>query len=187
MSRRSVVIHGHFYQPPREDPWTGRVPVQPSAAPHHDWNERVHDECYRAVVAARILDREGRISHVLNTLEWTSWDAGPTLLEWMAREAPLTYRRFLEADASARERTGHGTAIATPYHHVILPLASWREKVTEVRWGIADFRRRFGRDPVGMWLPEAAVDSETLEVLAREDIHFTVLGPGQVGRVPERG
>ena len=187
MSRRSVVIHGHFYQPPREDPWTGRVPRQISAAPYHDWNQRIHDECYRAVVAARILDDGGRIARVLNTLEWISWDTGPTLLEWMAREAPLTYRAFLEADARSRARTGHGNAIATPYHHVILPLASWREKVTEVRWGIADFRRRFRREPEGMWLPEAAVDSETLEVLAREGIAFTVLGPGQVRRVPDAG
>ena len=186
-SRRSIVVHGHFYQPPREDPWTGRVPRQLSAAPYHDWNQRIHDECYRAVVAARILDDRGRIQQVLNTLEWISWDAGPTLLEWMAREAPTTYRRFLEADARSRARTGHGNAIATPYHHVILPLSSWREKVTEVRWGIADFRRRFGREPTGMWLPEAAVDSETLEVLAREGIAFTVLGPTQVKQAPAGG
>ncbi|HUF75804.1 MAG TPA: alpha-amylase/4-alpha-glucanotransferase domain-containing protein [Longimicrobiales bacterium] len=186
-SRPSVVIHGHFYQPPREDPWTGRVPRQASAAPYHDWNQRIHDECYRAVVAARILDDHGRIAQVVNTLEWISWDAGPTLLEWMAREAPATYRRFLEADARSRERTGYGNAIATPYHHVILPLSSWREKVTEVRWGIADFRRRFGREPEGMWLPEAAVDSETLEVLAREGIAFTVLGPTQVKQQPAGG
>lgn len=186
-SRRSVVVHGHFYQPPREDPWTGRVPRQASAAPYHDWNQRIHDECYRAVVAARILDDNGRIQQVLNTLEWISWDAGPTLLEWMAREAPSTYRRFLEADARSRARTGYGNAIATPYHHVILPLSSWREKVTEVRWGIADFRRRFGREPEGMWLPEAAVDSETLEVLAREGIAFTVLGPTQVKQAPAGG
>jgi alpha-amylase/alpha-mannosidase (GH57 family) len=186
-NRRSVVVHGHFYQPPREDPWTRRVPLQSSAAPYHDWNERVHDECYRAVVAARVLDQRGRIAHVVNTLEWISWDAGPTLLEWLAREAPATYQAFLEADARARARTGHGNALATPYHHVILPLASWRDKVTEVRWGIADFRRRFRRDPEGMWLPEAAVDGETLEVLAREGIAFTVLGPSQVRRVPPRG
>ena len=187
MRRRSVVIHGHFYQPPREDPWTGRVPLQPTAAPHHDWNARVHDECYRTVVAARILDGRGRIVHVMNTLAWMSWDAGPTLLEWMAREAPETYRAFLEADRLSLVRTGHGGAIATPYHHVILPLASRREKQTEVRWGIADFRRRFGRDPEGMWLPEAAVDTETLDVIAREGIRFTVLGPTQVRSQPRAG
>ncbi|HET9949113.1 MAG TPA: DUF3536 domain-containing protein, partial [Longimicrobiales bacterium] len=187
MDRRSVVVHGHFYQPPREDPWTGRVPLQPSAAPWHDWNERVHDECYRAVVAARILDERGRIAHVMNTLEWISWDAGPTLLDWMAAEEPATYRAFLEADRAARARTGHGNALASPYHHVILPLSTYREKVTEVRWGVTDFRRRFGRDPAGMWLPEAAVDTETLDVLAREGIAFTVLGPTQVRSVPAHG
>ncbi|NJD20372.1 MAG: DUF1925 domain-containing protein [Gemmatimonadetes bacterium] len=184
---RSVVVHGHFYQPPREDPWTGRVPVEPSAAPFHDWNRRIHDECYRAVVAARVLDGEGRIAAVVNTLEWISWDAGPTLMAWLAREAPDTYRAFLEADARSAARLGHGNAVAAPYHHVILPLASRRDKVTEVRWGVADFRRRFGRDPVGMWLPEAAVDTETLEVLAQEGIRFTVVGPTQVLKVPAHG
>ncbi len=187
MRRRSVVIHGHFYQPPREDPWTGRVPPQKSAAPHHDWNARVHEECYRAVVAARVLDDRGLIIHVMNTLAWMSWDAGPTLLEWMSREAPETYRGFLNADRLALGRLGHGGALATPYHHVILPLASRREKETEVRWGIADFRRRFGREPEGMWLPEAAVDTETLDVLAREGIRFTVLGPSQVRARPPAG
>lgn len=187
MSPASVVIHGHFYQPPRENPWTDRVPRQPSAAPYHDWNERIHDECYRAVVAARILDGEGRIARVMNTLGWMSWDAGPTLLRWMEREQPATYQAFLDADAKAVTRLGHGGAMAQPYHHVILPLASRREKVTEVRWGIADFKRRFRRDPVGMWLPEAAVDMETLEVLAQEGITFTVLAPRQVEAPPQRG
>ncbi len=187
MTRRSVVVHGHFYQPPREDPWTDEVPVEASAAPFHDWNERIHAECYRAVVAARLHDGGGRISGVVNTLEWISWDAGPTLLHWLARKAPGTYRAFLEADARSRARLGFGNALAMPYHHVILPLASRRDKVTEVRWGIADFRRRFGRDPEGMWLPEAAVDLETLEVLADEGIAFTVLGPTQVETVPKGG
>ncbi|HSM60449.1 MAG TPA: DUF3536 domain-containing protein, partial [Longimicrobiales bacterium] len=185
--RRSVVVHGHFYQPPREDPWTGEVPVEASAAPFHDWNRRVHDECYRAVVAARILDDRGRIHQVLNALEWMSWDAGPTLLAWLAREEPGTYRAFLDGDRRSVRRLGHGGALAAPYHHVILPLASRRDKVTEVRWGIADFRRRFGREPEGMWLPEAAVDIETLEVVAAEGIRFTVLGPHQVEDAPEDG
>jgi alpha-amylase/alpha-mannosidase (GH57 family) len=187
MTPRSVVVHGHFYQPPRESPWTGRVPREASAAPFHDWNHRIHDECYRAVVAARLHDDEGRIAGVLNTLEWMSWDAGPTLLSWLAREEPDTYRAFLEADARSVRRTGHGNALASPYHHVILPLSTRRDKVTEVRWGIADFRRRFGREPEGIWLPEAAVDTETLEVLADEGILFTVLGPDQVRPVPAGG
>ncbi|MCG6955721.1 MAG: DUF3536 domain-containing protein [Gemmatimonadetes bacterium] len=185
--RRSVVIHGHFYQPPREDPWTGDVPREPSAAPFHDWNRRIHDECYRAVVAAHVLDGKGRIRSVVNTLDWISWDAGPTLLRWMARETPDTYRAFLAADARSAARLGHGNALASPYHHIILPLASRRDKVTEVRWGITDFRRRFGRSPEGMWLPEAAVDTETLEVLAAEGIAFTILGPGQVASEPDGG
>ena len=184
---RSVVVHGHFYQPPRRDPWTGLVPQEPSAAPFHDWNQRIHDECYRAVSAARVLDGLGRIAAVVNTLEWISWDAGPTLLTWLAREKPDTYRAFLDGDARSVERLGHGNAVAAPHHHVILPLATRRDKVTEVRWGIADFRRRFGRDPEGMWLPEAAVDTETLEVLAAEGILFTVVGPGQVERAPGGG
>ncbi|MCA1791738.1 MAG: hypothetical protein LC667_18365, partial [Thioalkalivibrio sp.] len=187
MTRPSVVVHGHFYQPPREIPWTDQVPREASAAPYHDWNERVLAECYRPVTEARVLDGQGRIRDVMNTLEWMSWDAGPTLLRWLAREAPATYGAFLEADARSLARTGFGNALAAPYHHVILPLASRRDKVTEVRWGIADFRRRFGRDPEGMWLPETAVDLETLEVLAEEGILFTVLAPQQVETPPAGG
>ena len=183
----AVVIHGHFYQPPREDPRTGEVPLDPTAAPYHDWNRRVHDECYRALVGGRILDHEGRIAAIVNTAEWMSWDAGPTLLRWMARETPGTYRALLEADARSRRRLGHGNALASPYHHVILPLASRRDKVTEVRWGIADFERRFGRRPEGLWLPETAVDVESLDVLAREGIAFTILAPHQVEEPPPGG
>ena len=187
MTLPSVVFHGHFYQPPREDPWTDQVPREASAAPYHDWNERILAECYRPVTEARILDHEGRIADILNTLEWMSWDAGPTLLRWLAREAPDTYGAFLEADRRSLERTGFGNALAAPYHHVILPLASRREKVTEVRWGMEDFRRRFGREPDGMWLPETAVDHETLDVLAAEGIAFTVLAPDQLEEVPAHG
>ncbi|MEQ8329301.1 MAG: DUF1926 domain-containing protein [Longimicrobiales bacterium] len=187
MNTHSVVVHGHFYQPPREDPRTDRVLREASAAPWHDWNHRIHDECYRAVTAARVLDGEGQIAQVVNALEWMSWDAGPTLLRWMARETPGTYRAFLDADARSVARTGHGNALACPYHHVILPLASRRDKVTEVRWGMADSRRRFGREPEGMWLPEAAVDTETLEVLADHGIRFTVVGPDQVDAPPADG
>lgn len=188
MSVRSIVIHGHFYQPPREDPWLEEVPREPSAAPSHDWNERIERECYRAVVAARRYAPDGRIAGIVNTLASISFDVGPTLLEWLERHAPRTYAAVLAADRASRERQGgHGNAIAMPYHHAILPLASRRDKVTEVRWGIADFRRRFGRDPAGMWLPETAVDDETLDVLAAEGIRFTVLAPHQLDRVPARG
>ncbi len=184
----SVVIHGHFYQPPREDPWLEEVPHQPAAAPYHDWNERVEHECYRAVVASRILDRDGHIRGIVNALEWLSFDFGPTLLSWLEREAPDTYAAVLEADLeSCRRLDGHGNAMAMAYHHPILPLSDARDRVTEVRWGIADFRRRFGRDPEGMWLPETAVDAQTLDVLAAEGIRFTVLAPHQVRTVPAGG
>jgi alpha-amylase/alpha-mannosidase (GH57 family) len=185
---RSVVIHGHFYQPPREDPWLDEVETEPSAAPFHDWNERIERECYRAVVAARLYAPDGRIARIVNTLASISFDVGPTLLEWMERHAPRTYAAILEADRlSSARHGGYGNAIAMPYHHAILPLASRRDKVTEVRWGIADFRRRFGREPVGMWLPETAVDPETLDVLAAEGIRFTILAPHQVERAPAGG
>jgi len=188
MSVRSVVLHGHFYQPPRENPWLEYVEAEATAAPFHDWNRRIEAECYRAVVAARIPDGTGRITRIVNVLERMSFDFGPTLLEWLEDEAPETYRAVLEADAaSCRAAGGHGNAIAAPYHHVILPLSTRRDKVTEVRWGIADFRRRFGRAPEGMWLPETAVDDETLDVLAAHGIAFTILAPHQVKRVPAGG
>lgn len=183
----SVIIHGHFYQPPREDPWTGSIRAQPSAAPFHDWNARIEAECYRAVAAARILGPEGRIQEILNCLEKISFNFGPTLLRWMEDEAPRTYQAVLEADARSRNRLGHGNAMAQAYHHTILPLASRREKVTEVRWGMEDFRRRFRREPMGMWLPETALDDETLDVLAQEGIAFTVVAPHQVTPLPVRG
>ena len=169
-----VVLHGHFYQPPREDPWTDRVPGQPTATPYHDWNERIAEESYGPLAG-------------LGAFERMSWDVGPTLLQWLERERPGIYRAILDGDRAARERTGFGNALAQPYHHVILPLASRRDKRTEVRWGIADFERRFHRRPEGMWLPETAVDRETLEVLAEHGIRFTVLAPHQVVRPPSDG
>ncbi len=185
---RSAIIHGHFYQPPREDPWFEEVPREASAAPFHDWNERIEHECYRAVTAARVPTEDGKIARIVNTLEYLSFDFGPTLLEWLESAAPDTYVSVLEADRlSCEANDGHGNAIAMPYHHVILPLASRRDKVTEVRWGIEDFRARFGRAPEGMWLPETAVDAETLDVLAEEGMAFTVLAPHQVRSVPPRG
>jgi Domain of unknown function (DUF3536)/Glycosyl hydrolase family 57 len=185
---RSVVLHGHFYQPPREDPWIEELPREAGAAPYHDWNERIERECYRAVVAARIPGAEGRIERIVNTLERTSFDAGPTLLAWLEDAAPDTYRAMLHADrVSAERHEGHGNAIAAPYHHVILPLAPARDKRTEVLWGIADFEGRFGRRPEGMWLPETAVDADTLDVLAEAGIAFTILAPHQVVAPPPHG
>jgi Domain of unknown function (DUF3536)/Glycosyl hydrolase family 57 len=184
---RSVIIHGHFYQPPRENPWLDEVEAEPSAWPSHDWNERIEEECYRAVAAARLPGHGGRIARIANLYQSISFNFGPTLLEWLEHAAPDTYRAVLEADRVSAVRLGHGNAIAMPYHHAILPLSSHREKVTEVRWGIADFQRRFGRRPEGMWLPETAVDEETLDVLARQQIGFTVVAPSQVEEPAPRG
>ncbi len=185
---RSVVIHGHFYQPPREHPFFDEIEAEASAAPYHDWNDRIERECYRAVVAARVTGGQGRIARIVNTLERLSFNVGPTLFTWLEQASPTTYRAILAADReSCRRLGGHGNALAHPYHHVILPLASRRDKVTEVRWGITDFRRRFGRDPEGFWLPETAVDDETLDVLAQEGIRFTILAPYQVTQRPPNG
>lgn len=186
--RRSVVIHGHFYQPPREEPWLELITREPGAAPFHDWNQRIEHECYRAVVAARVQAADGRIARIVNTLDRISFNIGPTLIEWLERAAPDTWYAMVAADrASALRLGGHGNALAMPFHHSILPLASRRDKTTEVRWGIADFRRRFSREPEGMWLPETAVDDETLDVLASEGIKFTVLAPHQVQVPPPDG
>ncbi|MGH7531073.1 MAG: DUF3536 domain-containing protein [Gemmatimonadales bacterium] len=181
----SVVIHGHFYQPPRENPWTGLVDAEASAAPDHDWNARITRECYAPLVSIAVPD--GGRELCIPAYEYLSCDFGPTLLDWMEREAPAMYDAVLQADRASAARLGHGNALAMPYHHIIFPLASRRDKVTEVRWGLDDFRRRFGRDPAGFWLPETAVDRESLEVLAEAGIAFTVLAPHQVHPAPAHG
>jgi alpha-amylase/alpha-mannosidase (GH57 family) len=189
MPTRYVCIHGHFYQPPRESPWLEVIERQDSAWPFHDWNERVHAECYGPNAAARILDASGRIDRIVNNYESISFNFGPTLLAWMEKAQPEVYRAILEADRVARERRGGpGSAIAQVYGHLILPLANDRDKHTQVRWGIRDFERRFGRRPRGMWLSETAVDVPTLEALAAHGIEFTILAPHQCRRVrPDDG
>jgi alpha-amylase/alpha-mannosidase (GH57 family) len=167
------VVHGHFYQPPRENPWTGEVDEQPSAAPFHDWNERVHDECYRPNTRVQIDGRE------VNNFERISFNIGPTLLGWMEAAGPDEYARILEADAASIARVGRGNALAQAYHHSILPLARRRDVRTEIRWGVADFRHRFGREPEGMWLAETAANEDVLAELIDEGITFTVLAPYQ--------
>ena len=179
-SGRFVAIHGHFYQPPRENPWLETVEVQDSAAPYHDWNERITAECYAPNTAARRVDETNRILDVVNNFEKISFNVGPTLIGWLERHAPDIYRKILAADrASVAARDGHGNAIAQVYNHMILPLANRRDKVTQVAWGLADFRARFEREPEGLWLPETAADSETLEVLAEAGVKFTILAPEQ--------
>lgn len=175
-----IVIHAHCYQPPREEPWLDLVPREASAAPDHDWNSRITRECYRPLSRARVLDADNRIRRVFNAWEWLSFDVGPTLVHWLERHAPDVVAAMQAGDSAARARTGFGTAMAHPYHHVILPLASRRDKRTEVRWGIREFQRIFGRDPLTMWLPETAVDEETLDIIATEGIQGVVVAPHQL-------
>ncbi len=181
---RYVCIHGHFYQPPRENPWLEEVELQDSAYPFHDWNERITEECYAPNTASRILNTEKRIVEIVNNYAKISFNFGPTLLSWIERHRPAVYGAILEADQRSRERfSGHGSAIAQVYNHVIMPLAATRDKRTQVIWGMRDFEHRFGRRPEGMWLPETAVDLETLEILAEQGIAFTALAPHQAQRV----
>jgi alpha-amylase/alpha-mannosidase (GH57 family) len=180
---RYICIHGHFYQPPRENPWLEAVEVQDSAAPYHDWNERITRECYAPNSRARLVDGEGKIVGLLNNYAWMSYNFGPTLLAWMEQAAPEVLQGIVEGDRLSRERrSGHGNALAQVYNHVIMPLAGQRDKTTEVLWGIADFRKRFGREPEGMWLAETAADLASLEALAAAGIRFTVLAPRQAKR-----
>ena len=173
MSDARLVIHGHFYQPPRENPWTEEVAAEPSAAPFHDWNERITAEAYRPNGWARVVDDRGRITDIVDNYAHLSFNVGPTLLSWLERHQPRVYERILEAD-----RVGGG-AIAQAYSHMILPLANERDVRTQVRWGLADFAQRFGRPAAGMWLPETAVNDDVLRVLVEEGVRFTILAPGQ--------
>jgi alpha-amylase/alpha-mannosidase (GH57 family) len=178
-----VCIHGHFYQPPRENPWLEAIEVQDSAAPYHDWNERITRECYAPNCRARLVDHGGLILNLLNNYAWMSFNFGPTLLSWMADFAPDVLQGIVEGDRLSRERRhGHGNALAQVYNHVIMPLASDRDKRTQLLWGLADFRQRFGREAEGMWLPETAADLASLEALAAAGLRFTILSPRQARR-----
>lgn len=175
---RYIIVHGHFYQPPRESPWTGLIAPEPGAAPFANWNERILSECYNANAHAHIMD--GRVVKIVNNYESLNFNFGPTLSAWLERHGKAAYRALRMGDeASLKRRGGHGNAIAQAYNHSILPLLSARDKELQVAWGIEDFVYRFGRRPEGMWLPECAVDNETLETLARAGIKFTILSPAQ--------
>ena len=183
-----ICIHGHFYQPPRENPWLEAITYQESAYPFHDWNERINAECYAPNTRARILDEKGVVIERVNNYSKISFDFGPTLLSWMEFKAPDTYQAVLEADKISRETfSGHGSAMAQCYSHMIMPLADSKDKYTQVYWGIRDFEFRFKRLPEGMWLPETAVDLETLQIMADLGIRFTVLAPHQAGRLLDHG
>ncbi len=182
--KRFVCIHGHFYQPPRENPWLETIETQDSAAPYHDWNERICAECYATNGAARIVNTDDQIIRIVNNYARMSFNFGPTLLSWLAESAPRTYRNILDGERRSRDLfAGHSSAMAQVYNHLIMPLANRRDRLTQIRWGIADYQSRFGHAPEGMWLAETAADTETLELLAQEGIKFTVLAPRQARRV----
>jgi alpha-amylase/alpha-mannosidase (GH57 family) len=179
-----ICIHGHFYQPPRENPWLESVELQGSAAPYHDWNERICFECYAPNARARLLDGDAHIDRIVSNYSRMSFNFGPTLLSWLKDKQPEIHEAIVEADKKSRERfSGHGSALAQAYNHMILPLANPRDKQTQVIWGVRDFEARFGRKPEGMWLPECAADNESLDVLAQHGIKFTILSPFQATRV----
>lgn len=183
-----LTIHGHFYQPPRENPWLEAIELQDSALPFHDWNERINKECYNPNSVSKIVDSRNKILDVVNNYAHMSFNFGPTLLSWLERYAPHTYERIIKADIeSIAEHSGHGNAMAQVYNHIIMPLANERDKQTQVKWGIKDFEARFGRKPEGMWLAETAVDDDTLRVLEENGIKFTVLSPYQALKIRKEG
>ena len=185
---RFICIHGHFYQPPRESPWLEAIEIQDSAFPYHDWNERISAECYAANAVSRIWDTEGRISQLVNNYVNISFNFGPTVLLWMQKHATEAYEAIQEADRRSVEKfSGHGSALAQAYNHMILPLANSRDKKTQIIWGIKDFEYRFKRKPEGLWLPETAVDLETLDLMAQYEIGFAILSPSQAQRVRSIG
>jgi alpha-amylase/alpha-mannosidase (GH57 family) len=180
---RYICIHGHFYQPPRENPWLEAIEREETAAPYHNWNERILTECYAPNSRSRIQNEKGQITWISNNYQKISFNFGPTLLSWMEEKAGITLNGIRQADRqSQKDRDGHGNALAQAYNHIILPLANERDLLTQIRWGKADFRKRFNREPEGMWLPETAVDLRTLEILALEGIKFTILAPHQAKR-----
>lgn len=182
-----LCIHGHFYQPPREDPWLQCILPEGTAAPAVNWNRRILDESYAPLAFARRLDDQGRIKEIFNCFEWINFNVGPTLLSWLERRAPQVYARIREADRRSLERWGHGNAMAQVYHHAILPLASELDRRLEIAWALNDFEVRFRRKAEGLWLSEAAVDTATLEIMAEMGLRFTILAPRQAEAVAEEG
>ena len=185
---RFLCIHGHFYQPPRENPWIEEIQTQESAFPYDNWNERISAECYHPNAYARILNGRKEIIDIVSNYSKISFNFGPTLLSWMEKYDKETYQAILEADKKSQANFGgHGSALAQVYNHIIMPLATDEDKRTQIVWGIEDFKKRFGRKPEGMWLAEAAVDTRTLEILAEEGIKFTILAPGQCAKTRKIG
>lgn len=187
-NHKYICIHGHFYQPPRENPWLNKVEIQDSAYPFHDWNHRINAECYIRNSSSRVLNGDGQIESIMNNYGWMSYNIGPTLLAWMEQEAPETYQGILEADKESQERfSGHGAALAQAFNHMIMPLANEADQDTQVIWGIEDFKKRYNREPEGMWVGETAVNTTTLETMARHGIKFTILSPYQAKEIRKIG
>ena len=183
-NKKYITIHGHFYQPPRENPWLEAIEIQESASPFHDWNERINFECYNPNAVSRIVNSNNKILDIVNNYRSMSFNIGPTLLSWMENADPKSYERIIEADTlSVQEHNGHGNALAQVYNHIIMPLANSNDKYTQVIWGMKDFLYRFGRKPEGMWLAETAIDYDTVDVLIDCGIKFTVLSPYQAQKV----
>ncbi len=180
----ALVVHGHFYQPPRENPWTGVVEEQTGAAPFHDWNERIHAECYGPNASAIIADPVSGEPREINNYENISFNFGPTLLSWLQQHHPGTYTRIIEADRkSVLKHNGHGNAIAQAYGHAILPLCNERDRQTQIVWAIEDFRFRFQREPESLWLPETGCDNATLDALIEHGLRYAILAPKQAQRI----
>ena len=183
-----LCIHGHFYQPPRENAWLEEIELQESAAPYHDWNARICAECYSPNALARVLNGNKELTDLVNNYAHISFNFGPTLLSWMEAKEPEVYQAILEADRQSQQFfSGHGSAIAQCYNHMILPLANGHDKETQIKWGIYDFEKRFGRKPEALWLAETACNTETLEILAANGLKFVILAPGQCARVRKIG
>ncbi len=179
-----LAIHGHFYQPPRENAWTDKIEKQPSAAPYHDWNERIYQECYLPNTQAKVFDEDGKLINTVNNFEKISFNVGPTLFSWLEQKHLETYQKIIGSDRkSVGQHGSHGNAMAQVYNHMIMPLANRRDQITQVKWGIYDFKHRFGREPEGMWLPETACNEETIGILIDEGIKFTILSPHQAEAV----
>ncbi|MBN2012728.1 DUF3536 domain-containing protein [candidate division KSB1 bacterium] len=179
-----LIIHGHFYQPPRENPWIEAIERQPSATPYHDWNERIADECYTVNTVSRILGKDHRIIDIVNNYKKISFNIGPTLLSWIQKFTPTTYQAILDADKqSINDFSGHGNAIAQAYNHIILPLANERDKITQIVWGLKDFEYRYQRQAESIWLPETAVNDATISALIDQGIKYIILSPYQANRV----
>lgn len=180
----NLIIHGHFYQPPRENPWSGEIELQKSAAPYHDWNERILHECYTPNSKAQIINDKGKIIDRVNNYEYISFNFGPTLLNWIKIKHHDTYKKIIHADKiSVAQNGGHGNAIAMCYNHMIMPLANYRDKITQIRWGLMDFEFHFKRKSEGIWLPETACNMETIEALIDEGIKYIILDTGQAHKV----